>query len=91
MYCSRVDCIYKYIFDIQMVYEKVGVLIGMDIYKMIIWGFLFFVAFVLWCACALASEYDKVTEEQWEDFLRKEEENERTKKNEARVPGEIRK
>lgn len=42
----------------------------MDIvYTLIITGSLLFVAFVLWCACALADDFDEITEEQWEEFL----------------------
>ena len=42
------------------------------IYTLIICGSFLFVAFILWCACALADEFDEVTEEQWEAFLKKE-------------------
>lgn len=51
------------------------------VYPLIIYGSLFLVAFIAWCACALAEEFDEVTEEQWEAFLGKETDNERTEKN----------
>lgn len=54
----------------------------MDIvYTLIICGSLLFVAFILWCACALAEEFDEVTEEQWQMFIEKKRKNERTEKN----------
>ena len=41
----------------------------MDLYTIIIFAALTFVAFILWCACALADDFDEITEEQWEEFL----------------------
>lgn len=51
------------------------------VYTLIICGSLLFVAFILWCSCVSAGEFDKITEEQWEAFLGKETDNERTEKN----------
>lgn len=51
------------------------------VYTLIICGSLFLVAFILWCACALADEFDEVTEEQWEAFLGKETDNGRNEEN----------
>ena len=45
----------------------------MDIvYTIIIYTALAFVAFILWCAVMIASNYDKITDEQWNSFLEKE-------------------
>lgn len=39
------------------------------VYTLIIYGSLLFVAFILWCSCVSAGEFDKVTEEQWLEYL----------------------
>ena len=37
--------------------------------SIIIWCSLFFVAFIMLCACALASEFDEIAEQDWKDFM----------------------
>lgn len=42
------------------------------VYTIIIYTSLVFVAVILWCAVMIASNYDKITDEQWSSFLEKE-------------------
>lgn len=43
-----------------------------NVYTIIIFAALTFVAFIAWCACCVASNFDYISEEDYQRFLEKE-------------------